>query len=651
MLFELLAKSPDVWTAGGDSHQIVEGIAALHPSARNHDSNALAAADATAEVVEALRAAWIGGLRNRHGSTLPDFAGAVRLLEKTPKNSLRIPFLNAAFPDARFIYLYREPGPNISSIIEAWQSGSFVTYPDLPDWGGPKWSMLLIPGWRELAGRSVAEIAAAQWNTANSHILDALAEIPKDRWCAISYEEIVREPLPAAQKLSDFARWGWDQQVTAPLPPAANTLTPPDPAKWEKNRALIEPLLASTAETAGRAVQLLRDNPPVQTTQFPVHLQAPAQNKTPSAPYAIPTPAQPAQPQAPQLTEESFSSEHTSNFPQMLQALGASLAVSTYQAGKLIFVRSREGVLNTHFRDFLSPMGIAYNQGMLAVGAKNDVITFRNFHQLGTKVDPKVPHDAVFLPAASYITGDIRIHEIAWAGQELWAVNTRFSCLCTFDGYHNFVPRWKPPFVSAITAEDRCHLNGLAMVDGRPAYVTCHAPTDSPEGWRGHKVDGGCIVDVASGAFLARGLSMPHSPHVKDGKLWFLQSGLGQLNCLDLSSGVISTIAELPGFTRGLDFVGQYAFIGLSQVRETAVFSGVPISDPSRERNCGVWVVDTHTGKTAGFLRFSGIVQEIFALQVLPFAFPDLIMDNAEFIAGSFFIPPDAGQNPASPAG
>lgn len=347
------------------------------------------------------------------------------------------------------------------------------------------------------------------------------------------------------------------------------------------------------------------------------------------------TPESPAEP-------PDFSSQHTANFPELLRALGVSLAVSTYQAGKLILVRAGPEALNTHFRNFPSPMGVACREGLLAVGARHELWQFRNFHQLGGKVNLPAMHDAVFLPAVRLTTGDIRIHEIAWgSNRELWAVNTRFSCLCTFDGYHNFVPRWRPPFVSALVAEDRCHLNGLAMQDGLPAYVTCHAAADTPEGWREHKKDGGCIVEVRSGRIVAEGLAMPHSPRLYAGRLWFLESGCGRLCVMDPGNGRVETVAELPGFTRGLDFAGQFAFVGLSQVRETAIFSGVPISEPERERNCGVWAVDLSTGGTAAFLRFSGTVQEIFAVAVLPFANPELFNEDHELTAGSFFIPPE----------
>jgi uncharacterized protein (TIGR03032 family) len=168
------------------------------------------------------------------------------------------------------------------------------------------------------------------------------------------------------------------------------------------------------------------------------------------------------------------------------------------------------------------------------------------------RVEPAGRHDACYLPRSCHVTGDIGVHEMAWAGDELWAVNTRFSCLCTLHPDYSFVPRWRPPFVTALAAEDRCHLNGLAIVDGRPRYVTALGETDTAGGWRADKARGGCLLDVPTGEIVARGLSMPHSPRWHDGRLWLLESGTGQLVVVDPSNGRRSSIAELPGFARGL---------------------------------------------------------------------------------------------------
>jgi uncharacterized protein (TIGR03032 family) len=337
-------------------------------------------------------------------------------------------------------------------------------------------------------------------------------------------------------------------------------------------------------------------------------------------------------------------SVHTSNLPKLFDQLGISLIVSTYQAGKAIVVRNDNGKLNTHFRTFSKPMGIAASHNRLTIGGANTVWEYRNMPALAKKLEPAGKHDACFIPRRIHVTGDIDIHELAWDGtNELWAVNTRFCCLCTFDADHSFYPRWRPPFVSALAPEDRCHLNGIAMVDGRPKYVTALGETDTAVGWRANKARGGILMDIESDEILLRGLSMPHSPRWYQGKLWVLESGEGSLAEVDLERRTWRTIAQIPGFTRGIDFVGPLAFIGLSQVRESAVFSGIPLVQRLRERTCGVWVVNIETGKTVGFLRFEAGVQEIFAVQVLRgMRFPELLEWTDQRLAHSYVLPDEA---------
>jgi len=179
---------------------------------------------------------------------------------------------------------------------------------------------------------------------------------------------------------------------------------------------------------------------------------------------------------------------HTPNFPALLRQIGASLLVTTYQAGKLVMVREEGDHLNTHFRVFQAPMGMALDGDRLAVGTTIQVWQYVNVPAVAAKLDPPGRHDGCFLPRASHVTGNIQIHEMAWgAGGALWVVNTRFSCLCTLDGSASFAPQWRPPFVSALEPTDRCHLNGLGMVDGRPGYVTALGETDAPAGWRANK--------------------------------------------------------------------------------------------------------------------------------------------------------------------
>ena len=164
---------------------------------------------------------------------------------------------------------------------------------------------------------------------------------------------------------------------------------------------------------------------------------------------------------------EVFRSVYTSGVPTLLRDLGISLLVSTYQSGRVIVARADGDRLNTHFRAFPSPMGIAVGPRYLALGTQRHVWEYRNQPEVARRLDPPGRHDAVFLPRASHVTGDIRIHEMAFAGDELWIVNTRFSCLSVLDREHSFVPRWRPPFVTSLGPEDRCHLNGLAVVRAR----------------------------------------------------------------------------------------------------------------------------------------------------------------------------------------
>jgi uncharacterized protein (TIGR03032 family) len=343
---------------------------------------------------------------------------------------------------------------------------------------------------------------------------------------------------------------------------------------------------------------------------------------------------------------------HTANLAALFDQLHISLLVSTYQAGKVIVVRHDGGVLNTHFRSFAKPMGIAADHTRLTIGGTNTVWEYRNVPAVTRTLEPPDKHDACYVPRRLHVTGDIDIHEMAYDQHyDLWVINTRFCCLCTLDADHSFSPRWRPPFVSALAPEDRCHLNGLGMVDGRPRYVTALGTTDTPGGWRANKAGGGILMDLDTNDIVLRGLSMPHSPRWYQGQLWFLESGQGSLARADLQRGCWETVAQVPGFTRGLDFCGPLAFIGLSQVRESAVFSGIPLVQRLKERTCGVWVVHIETGQAVGFLRFEAGVQEIFAVQVLSgLRFPEVLEWGDARLAHTYVLPDAALAEVARPS-
>ncbi|MEN1681763.1 MAG: TIGR03032 family protein [Planctomycetota bacterium] len=358
---------------------------------------------------------------------------------------------------------------------------------------------------------------------------------------------------------------------------------------------------------------------------------------------------------------EPLASVHTASFPEILDRLAASVAVTTYQAGKLVLLRNDGGVLNTHFRNLSRPMGLAHRGGRLAVGCRLDLWEFHNVPAVCPKLDESddypsqtAQHDACFLPRRSHCTGDIQVHEMAWVTDEasgdqaddLVFVNTAFSCLARRSDENSFEPVWRPPFIRQLSPGDHCHLNGLAVRDGRARYATALGEANEPQGWRQTKRNGGVVIDIPTGEIITRGLSMPHSPRWHDGRLWLLESGEGTLGVVDRATGRYEPVAHFPGFTRGLAFAGPLAFVGLSQVRESAVFSGIPLVErlkEAEERVCGVWVVDTNNGQTVGFCRFKSGVQEVFAVEVLPaMRFPDLVNHDPELISRAYVLGDDA---------
>jgi uncharacterized protein (TIGR03032 family) len=357
----------------------------------------------------------------------------------------------------------------------------------------------------------------------------------------------------------------------------------------------------------------------------------------------------------PKIEQRDIRCSHSENLPALLSELRLSVLISTYQTGHLVVVAARQGRLVLTFHQFERAMGIAVKPGTIAVCTRKEVWFAREAPDIAAKLAPPGQHDACFLARTAHFTGDIRAHEAAWVGpaagapacgvaaplNEFWVVNTLFSCLAGLHPYYSFAPRWRPPFVSALAPEDRCHLNGLAVVDGRPRYVTALSRTDSAEGWRAVKATGGCLLEVPSGRVVAEGLSLPHSPRVADGRVFFLHSGQGRLESVHPATGEVAAVAELPGVARGLALHGGFAFVGLSKARPS--LEGVPIVADRARLKCGLCVVDLRSGKPAAHLEFHTGVEEVFDVQVLPgITFPYISGPAAEQDTGQplWTVPP-----------
>lgn len=328
--------------------------------------------------------------------------------------------------------------------------------------------------------------------------------------------------------------------------------------------------------------------------------------------------ATPAAPDGAQRFEITTSRQFTS----WLAESGASFALTTYQSGKIILIGSNEQTkrLSIFERTLERPMGLAFDGRRLAVATLVQITTFVNAMEGGTTRDG---HDAVFVPQMTHYTADLDVHDLGFdaRGRIIFA-NTLFSCLASISETHSFGPLWKPPFITRLAAEDRCHLNGLAMRDGAAAYVTAVAQTDVADGWRDHRANGGIVIDVVTNQIVCRDLSMPHSPRLHGGRLWVLNSGSGEIGVVDTKAGTFQSVAFCPGYLRGLAFIGDYALVGLSEPRENKTFAGLPLQDRLEKEKvpprCGVYVIDTRTGDITHWLRIEGIVTELYDVIAMP---------------------------------
>ena len=322
--------------------------------------------------------------------------------------------------------------------------------------------------------------------------------------------------------------------------------------------------------------------------------------------------------------EEKFALTTSRHFPRWLAAAGGSIAFTTYQAGKLFLLGVRDdGRLSVFERSFPRCMGIGVSADgrQLALATQTQIQRFDNILPPGQLTADG--YDAVYAPHAAWVTGDLDAHDVGLDndGRPLFA-NTLFSCIAAVSDGHSFRPLWTPPFVSRLAPEDRCHLNGIAMEDGRPRFATAVSRSDVADGWRDRRRDGGIVIHVESGEIVASGLSMPHSPRLHEGKLWLLNSGTGEFGFVDREAGRFEAVGFCPGYARGLAFAGNHAIVGLSLQRESRTFGGLQLEEELASRDveprCGLAVFDLATGDMTAWVRIEGVVRELYDVAFLP---------------------------------
>lgn len=313
----------------------------------------------------------------------------------------------------------------------------------------------------------------------------------------------------------------------------------------------------------------------------------------------------------------AFQARFSNDLPGLLHDLDVSLIMTTYQAGKVIMLSSDGDNIIQLLRDFDRPMGIAVRDRMMALALRLNVAIFRNDPDLARSYpNRKDLYDAMFFPLAINKTDFIDTHDLFFTNQGLVAVNTSYSCLVKVDGTFSFQPIWRPPFIHDYREADYCHLNGMAVdAAGQVAYVTAFGQTNTPEGWRANKLQGGIVMDVRTNEVVADGLAMPHSPRIYKGQLYVLSSGNEKLLRVDPASGEVTDIAYIGGFIRGLSFKDKYAFVGISKLRKSHTFGDLPIAN--KRIDAGVVVVDIEAGEVVGDVAYGDDLREIYDVHVL----------------------------------
>jgi uncharacterized protein (TIGR03032 family) len=319
--------------------------------------------------------------------------------------------------------------------------------------------------------------------------------------------------------------------------------------------------------------------------------------------------------------EVKFSADISRGFLPWFDTFNATIAITTYQVGKVIFFGIKpDGSLWVFNRNLGRCLGMAADETGFWIASAHNLHRFENL--AADDASALKDGDALFAPRLSHFTGDLDGHDVAIDDDAKPVfVNTLFNCLARPGTRGSFEPIWSPPFISRLAAEDRCHLNGLAMIDGQPGYVTAVSTSDTFEGWRDHRLDGGVVIDVRSNETVCTGLSMPHSPRWHEGRLWLHNSGTGEFGFVDMASGRFEALAFCPGYLRGLSFMGDFAVAGLSMPRGNKTFSGLALDAQLNERKmqprAGLYFINTKTGDIAHSITLGGLVTELYDVTVL----------------------------------
>jgi len=313
----------------------------------------------------------------------------------------------------------------------------------------------------------------------------------------------------------------------------------------------------------------------------------------------------------------------TRHFTTWMAEQKASLMFTTYQTGKLFSLGLQaDGRLSVFERTLARCMGLYATEDAQTVYLSTLYQIWR-YERATEAGQAYAGYDGLYIPQSSSVTGDLDVHDIVLNKKnELIFVNTLFSCLAKASDKHSFIPFWKPPFISKLAAEDRCHLNGLAMRSGKPKYVTSVSTADVNNGWRDRRWEGGAVMDIEKDEIIAEGLSMPHSPRWYKKKLWVLNSGTGEFGYINIKKGEFNAVAFCPGYLRGMTFINDYAIVGMSQPRDNKTFNDLPLQENLKDKNaeprCGLQVIDLNSGDVVHSIRIEGIVAELYDVVVLP---------------------------------